>query len=457
MRSATTGQEAKYAGNGHVDLRDVVDVLAGFDDETFIKQLVHLATLPDSPYDTQEGPRILYRPGILTRVARVMQDDKELFEGTFLPALRPDKRFSIPRLLTDLKLYAAASDHLITAALSTIQREEVHWLWEPYIPFNKLTLVEGDPSVGKTYLLLTIAAAITRGYCLPDQCGKVAKPLPDHAANVLYITAEDGIADTIRPRAEDVGANLDRLFVVLGPEITQTSTQTLSLQHPHLLSEAIARHAAKLVILDPLTAFLGASMDMNRANEVRPLMSILGALATQHQCAIVAIRHWTKAPGGKARNRGQGNIDFTAAARSVLSVGESPEDERVRIMAQAKNSLGPYGISIAFTIGEQGLQWCGTSEFTADELSQMQPTKRQHQRKNAMEWLKDYLKEGPQPSEGLMEAAKAVGLSERTLKRAKEHLGILSSKEGGKWYWRLPKFEPWDRYPGQEDEDEAPF
>ena len=196
---------------------------------------------------------------------------------------------------------------------------------------------------------------------------------------------------------------------------------------------------------------------MHRANEVRPLMTTLLKLAIEHTCAVVCVRHWTKSTGGRARHRGQGNVDFAASARSVVSVGESPEDEDLRIMAHAKPSLSKVGASIVFRISDEGLEWCGTSTLTADELSAAQPNKHHHQRKDAMQWLKDYLKDAPQPSLMVLHDAERAGINEKTLRRAKEHLRVLATKDGNVWFWRLPRFQKWERerYPGQEDKSDV--
>ena len=224
-----------------------------------------------------------------------------------------------------------------------------------------------------------------------------------------------------------------------------------------LLEDAIRDFKARLVILDPLSAFLGAEVDMHRANEVRPLMRQLGLVAERQHCAMVVVRHWNKSGGGKAMYRGQGSIDFTATARSVLALGESPDYPTIRVMAQSKNSLAPFGTSQTFQLLDDAFRWCGACELDADSLAAIQPNKRQHQRQSSMEWLKAYLKEGPQPATSIMAAAEALQMSERTLKRAKTALGVLSSKDkqSSAWYWRLPHFEPWDRYPGQEEEDDC--
>ena len=443
MAQRDTTQDVQPDTNGHLPpgmtWTKVLDVLVGSNDhQIFVNGLGKAMA--------ESGNQCIFQPNIQQRCAQVRCLAPAIYHGQVLELISaslPQRWRDWDRTIDTLCLAMAELD---MQPLSEVNPEEIVWLWDPYIPLKKLTLVEGDPSSGKTYLLLAIAASVTAGHALPDQVGKVSPPTTDHG-NVLYITAEDGIADTIRPRAEKVGADLTRLFVPRNP-------QSFSLADPAILSNAMRRYSPRLVVLDPLQAFLGAGIDMHRANEVRPLMTTLLALAIEHTCAIVAIRHWTKTPGGRAKHRGQGNVDFTAAARSALSIGESPEDDTLRIMAHAKSSLSKAGVSIVFSIQDEGLQWCGTSTLTADELSAAQPNKHHHQRKDAMEWLKDYLRDGPQPSAIVIHAAEAVGISEKTLRRAKDHLHVLATKDGNVWFWRLPKFQRWERYPGQENDDE---
>lgn len=418
-------------------------------DTAFVEMIIGI--MQSDPYGTQ----FLYFPAYQRRYATIKQQNRPLYMGKLFKAVRLALGPDAVNWDHEIDVFLYNQETLLTVPLSSIASQEVSWLWEPYIPLRKLTLVEGDPEAGKTYLLLALAAAITRGYAFPDQSGRVPSPTND-PGNVLYITAEDGLADTIKQRAERCQADLDRIYVVPNAEMFPEGMQPFSLARPHLLSAAIAERQPRLVILDPLTAFLGAEIDMHRANEVRPVMSTLVTMAIKYNCAIVAIRHWTKVIGGRANYRGQGNIDFLAAARSVLAIGISPEDERLRIMAQAKNSIGTRGISMVFTISDTGMQWAGTSMLTADELSAAQPQRHKHQRQDAMRWLKDYLREGPQASLSIIAAAGVVGIPEKALRRAKEHLGVLAAKEGNTWYWRLPKFQPWDRYAGMEDED-TPF
>jgi putative DNA primase/helicase len=353
--------------------------------------------------------------------------------------------------LTTQQKPALTAPHMVVKALADVPPEDIHWLWEPYIPYGKITIVEGDPGLGKTFLMLAIAGAITKGYALPDQEGRVGPPT-GQPGRVIYITAEDGIADTLRPRADQVDADLTKLFVVQGWTADDIAVKPFSFQQLNLLEDVIRDLQARLVVLDPLQAFLGADVDMFRANEVRPLLSQLGAIAEAQRCAIIAIRHWTKVVGGKAIYRGQGSVDFLAAARCVLAIGESPEDETMRIVAQSKNNLKAFGKSQMFRLSDDGFEWCGLSDLDANTLTSLQPQKRQHQRKNAMGWLKDALKDGPAPASMLMAAAEALGIPEKTLRRAKTQLGILSTKESGQWYWRLPNYGPWDR---QDTDDDA--
>ena len=415
-------------------------------DREFVARMI--AHLRQAPYPGE----LVYESAFLQRSASIKRAHFALYKGQLFAAIKQTAGIDPWEWEGQVDIALHAKDRLQTVSLDSIPDEEVSWLWEPYVPLKALTLVEGDPESGKTYLLLALAAAVSQGYYLPDQQGKVAPQDKAQAANVLYLTAEDSLGNTIKKRARSCQADLTRIFVVPQDGLFPDDLQPFSLARPHLLSNAIAERQARLVILDPLTAFLGAEVDMHRANEVRPLMSILRNIAEQQQCAIVAIRHWTKQTGGKAAYRGQGNIDFRACARSVLAVGESPQSAGERIMAQSKNSLAAHGTSIVFGINDLGLTWMGTSTIDADELSAAQPQRHKTQRKDAMQWLKDFLRDGPQPAANVTIAADIVGISERTLRRAREHLHVLATKDTGVWFWRLPTFEKWERYPGQEDE-----
>ena len=308
--------------------------------------------------------------------------------------------------------------------MSDIQPEEVQWLWYPYIPLGKLTVIQGDPGEGKTTFVLAVIAALTKGEALPER-----EPLDP--VNILYQTAEDGLADTIRPRLDALGADCSRVLVI------DESKRELSLSDERI-RQAMEETGAKLLVLDPLQAYLGAEVDMHRANEVRPILKRLGSVAEQMGCAVVLIRHLNKMQGQKSGHRGMGSVDFQAAARSVLLVGRTKEDPQLRIVVPDKSSLAPEGESIAFALDpEQGFQWKGYCAYNAEELLGGSTKQVQTKTMQAEETLRNLL-DKPAPAEEILRRITAAGISERTLMTAKKNLGVLSEKRGGQWFWRLP-------------------
>lgn len=309
--------------------------------------------------------------------------------------------------------------------MSEIESEEVKWLWYPYIPLGKLTIIQGDPGEGKTSFVLAVIAALTQGEALPE-CENAMEPM-----NVIYQTAEDGLADTIKPRLENAGADCARVMVI------DESKQELTLCDERL-EQAIRETNAKLIVLDPLQAYLGSEVDMHRANEVRPVLKRIAAVAERTQCAVVLIGHMNKAQGLKSGYRGLGSIDFRASARSVLLVGRLKSGDTVRVVAQDKNSLAPGGPSIAFELHpEYGFQWKGICDATVEDVlggsGQVQTKTMQ---------MEDELKRlltNSTAAEDILIRAKGMGISERTLMIAKKNLGVISEKRGGQWYWRLPE------------------
>ena len=308
--------------------------------------------------------------------------------------------------------------------MSDIQPEEVQWLWYPYIPLGKLTVIQGDPGEGKTTFVLAVIAALTKGEALPER-----EPLDP--VNILYQTAEDGLADTIRPRLDALGADCSRVLVI------DESKRELSLSDERI-RQAMEETGAKLLVLDPLQAYLGAEVDMHRANEVRPILKRLGSVAEQMGCAVVLIRHLNKMQGQKSGHRGMGSVDFQAAARSVLLVGRTKEDPQLRIVVPDKSSLAPEGESIAFALDpELGFQWKGYCAYNAEELLGGSTKQVQTKTMQAEETLRNLL-DKPAPAEEILRRITAAGISERTLMTAKKNLSVLSEKRGAQWFWRLP-------------------
>ena len=332
--------------------------------------------------------------------------------------------------------------HPILVRLSDVEPTEVTWLWEPYIPIGKTTLFEGDPGLGKTFIALDIAAAVTKGQPFPFAKNNVMT-VP---GNVLYMTAEDGLADTLRPRLDAVGADSKRVMALEGWQATDESGKmtsgAITLKDILLLEEAIQNVRPKLVIIDPLQAYLGAGVDMHRANEVRPVMSALGKLAEKYDFAALCIRHLSKSASPKAIYSGLGSIDFAAAARSVIRVGEH---EGERLLVHVKSSLAPQGKSLRYALLEGGLTWLGPSDVTADDMQSPPSFPERGTQDDAKDFLLNILSPGPVPASHVERAAKAEGISGSTLRRAKESLRIRSRREGtsggergrGTWVWEI--------------------
>lgn len=312
--------------------------------------------------------------------------------------------------------------------MSEIQSKEIEWLWFPYIPYGKLTIIQGDPGDGKTTLVLNLAAKLSKGEAL-DKNMDIKEPII-----VIYQTAEDGLADTVKPRLELAGADCEQIIVI------DESDKSLSMADERL-EEAIQTTGAKLLILDPIQAYLGGGMDMNRANEARDMTKKLGALAEKYKCAIVLIGHMNKASGNKAAYRGIGSIDFFAVARSVLLVGRIEGEPNVRAVVQIKNNLAAFGHPKAFALSEAGFRWLGDYDVTADEiLGGIAP------KANKLEQAKQLLRELAETSNAvqsneIFDMAEEQGISKRTLESAKKELGIRAKKINNSWYWELDRIK----------------
>lgn len=313
--------------------------------------------------------------------------------------------------------------------MSEIQSQEVAWLWYPFIPYGKLTIVQGDPGDGKTTLVLNIAAKLSRGEGIDSEM-KLTEPL-----TVIYQSAEDGLADTVKPRLEVAGADCENISVI------DESIKSLSMIDERL-EEAVIRTKAKLLILDPIQAYLGGGMDMNRANEARDMTKKLAALAEKYQCAIVLVGHMNKAAGNKAAYRGMGFIDLFAVARSVLLVGRVEGEANIRAVVQIKNNLAAFGHPKAFELSEDGFHWLGDYEITADEvLGGIAP------KSNKLEQAKRLLRELAETknaiqSNEIFKLAEEQSISRRTLENAKKEMGIRAKRINNSWYWKLDKIRP---------------
>ena len=301
--------------------------------------------------------------------------------------------------------------------MSDVELTPVEWLWKPYLPFGKLSVLQGNPGEGKTYFAMHLAAACTNGKLLPNM--ERVEPF-----NVIYQTAEDGLGDTVKPRLIEAGADLDRVLVIDDSDVQLTLSD-------ERIEKAIVENNARLVIIDPIQAYLGADVDMNRANEVRPIFMRLGQVAQRTGCAILLIGHLNKAAGMQSLQRGLGSIDIAAAVRSVMFIGKLKHDPTMRILTHEKSSLAPPGVSLAFSLGDEGgFRWVGEYDITADEmLSGIEP-QRETKTQQAKDLICALLAEGKQVlSEDIDKAALERGIPGRTVRDAKRELGdALKSK-----------------------------
>ena len=318
--------------------------------------------------------------------------------------------------------------------MEQVEVEKIDWLLYPFIPFGKVTIVQGDPGEGKTTMVLQIIAKLTKGEAmLPvDKNTEIKEKITAaEPVNVIYQTAEDGLGDTIKPRLLAAGADCSRVLVI------DDNEQALTMMDARL-EEAIIQTKARLVVLDPIQGFLGADVDMHRANEIRPLMKRMAVLAEKHHCAIVLIGHMNKNSNGKSSYRGLGSIDFQAAARSVLIVGRVKEEPEVRVVCHTKSSLAPEGMSIAFRLDKNnGFEWIGEYDISADEL--LNGDGRGQKSQKAKEFLLEILANGGMAQKKIAEEAEGRGIKGKTLWNAKRELEIDSVKRGKQWYWMLPE------------------
>ena len=289
--------------------------------------------------------------------------------------------------------------------MDQVEVEEIEWLFYPFIPYGKVTIIQGDPGEGKTTVVLQIIAKLTKGEPILNEITEEETDV--EPINVIYQTAEDGLGDTIKPRLLAAGADCSRVLVI------DDQDQPLTMVDARL-EEAIIQTKARLVVLDPIQGFLGAGVDMHRANEIRPLMKRISVLAEKYQCAIILIGHMNKNSNGKSSYRGLGSIDFQAAARSVLIVGRVKDEQEIRVICHVKSSLAPEGDAIAFRLDkEKGFHWIGEYDISAEDL--LSGDGRGQKIRSAKEFLKEILANGSMEQAKIAEEAEERGIKENTL------------------------------------------
>lgn len=317
-------------------------------------------------------------------------------------------------------------DENLFGLMADVTPRKVAFLWEPYFVRGAVNLLEGDPNVGKTYCLCCIASAVSSGTPLPGQSR--AKP-----QNVLFMSAEDDPETTLVRRLIRMGADLSRIWFL-------TKFVRLEDDVIHHVERHIDEHKIRLVIIDPLLAYMQGGIDMNKANETRPFMARLAELAKAKRVTIIALRHLNKADKEKAIFRGLGSIDITAAARSAVMVGLHPENEDTRVFVHIKHNLserGPsrlYELRTGKKVGEvPKLVWRGETDITADDLARQagKPGRPDTARQDATAFLLRALASGPRAIKDLVREAERRSISYRTLRKVRSSAGVV--KEGRRW------------------------
>lgn len=327
----------------------------------------------------------------------------------------------------------------ISVCLADVAQEPVKWLWPGRIPIGKLTILEGDPGLGKSLLTLDIAARVSQGIPFPDGA-------PCSRGGVVVLSAEDGIADTIKLRLLAARADVSRIHTILaiptlgGPQFPDIVT------HADVIGAEAARFGATLIVIDPLNAYLPTTVNAWSDHAIRRALAPFAAVAQRLGIAVVLVRHLNKRESDNALYRGGGSIGIVAAARAAFLVAAHPDDSNKRVFAAVKMNLAPKPSSLAYRIATAEdvprVEWDGEVDIDADELLAASQEAAPSELERAVTFLRSALQAGPTPAEDVKRMARGAGIAERTLKRAKRRIAVVAKHEGygagSRWLWELP-------------------
>lgn len=318
------------------------------------------------------------------------------------------------------------NDSLQLEHFNTIKTSKVDWLWYPYIPCGKITVLQGDPGAGKSMFMIETISRLTKGEKLPD--GMIRQPV-----EVIYQCSEDGLADTIKPRLDKAGADCERVAFIR----EDINSFTLN---DDILHQAMIRSDARLLVIDPFQAYIGDS-DLSNVSSMRRIMSKLSMWASASNCAVILIGHMTKKNHAKELYRGLGSVDIVALARSVIQIECSEENPQIRYIRHIKSSLSGLGPELMFTIDRDGrFKWINEQSivpYVAVSSTDMENVSG-GKIETAANLIIQLLSQGPQKATQVTELITNTGISGRTVNQAKRQIGIVSSRKNGQWYWSLP-------------------
>ncbi|HEV2550793.1 MAG TPA: AAA family ATPase, partial [Stellaceae bacterium] len=340
---------------------------------------------------------------------------------------------------------AQIDGELSTICVADVEARPIEWLWSGRIARGKLTLLAGNPDLGKSQIAIDVSARLSCGAGWPD--GGTAT-----ACSTLMLSAEDAVEDTIRPRFEAAKADLKRIHVVTMVIEKNGARRSFNLQEDidRLREKISAIGDVALVVIDPITSYMGAKIDSHRTTDVRGVLEPFAALADETKVAVLGITHPPKAAQSNALHAFTGSLAYVAAARLAFLAIEEADTDR-RLLLPVKNNIGArapgLGYRLEQTIVSNGIVasrvcWdSGPVTTTANEAMRMTSSEDRAARADAKELLREQLADGPKAATDIESAAKDLGISDRTLRRARKDLGVISKKDGyaGGWSWSLPE------------------
>lgn len=315
--------------------------------------------------------------------------------------------------------------HKLFDYYSNVRQRRVDWLWFPYIPYGKLTVLQGDPGDGKSTFILQIAALLSKGLPMPD--GYRVK----ESQNIIYQCSEDNLADTVKPRLISAGADCSRIAFIIDDD------ERLTLEDDRI-EETMAATQARLCIIDPIQAYMAQDYDMQNAIRMRTVLGRLSDLAEKYQCAVILVGHMNKSSGSKDLYRGLGSIDIAAIARSVLMIVRDNENRELRYMVPVKSSLAPEDRAIGFSLTrESGFQWNGLCSVDVNTLLEDE-SDNGNKLTLACKYLEELLSSRDMSSKEVYDRMSRMNIGKRTVANAKQKMRVTSYRKNNVWYWKLP-------------------
>ncbi len=432
-RRTLTATEKMYQESGSVDIIRLAEKIGGEHPASYLTSLT-------------DG---LHKVPAKTFVLHVTELKKKKIENELFKEFEKQRNFFLKGMSTDLEKVrcifsrldelgnAKESEEASIVSLKDIDPEKVEWLWSNRIPLGKLTLIVGDPGDGKSYLILFIASRISTGIPWPDGLESITK------GSTILLTAEDGLSDTVRIRMDAMKADVNKIHILQGIKTKKEDDLDLFsvMRHIPILERTIHQLGdVRLVILDPITAYLGQTED-NQNTSVRSALAPLAALAEREKVAIVAISHLNKDVAKRAVYRAMGSVAFVAAARAVWAISRDDENNSRRFLTPLKTNLSVDPTSLAFSITDLGVVFePDPVNITSDEAFADRETKEQYSAlEDARKWLAECLKDKPLSSNEIKRQAEDNGINFRTIRRAKEKMNIEVYQKDGHWKWELRK------------------